>query len=85
MTNAEQPKPNISVLINTVRIVGAVFMLASVVIGFNAGGLAAAAGVSDETVRWIVGAVLFAAGMIDFFVFPVIIARKVVNKPDSQA
>jgi hypothetical protein len=59
----------IAILTVIVRGVGALFMLAAPVIGYNFGGIAEKFGF-DEGTSEIVGVALLVIGLVDFFVMP---------------
>lgn len=61
-------------VITIIRATGAMLMLGGVALGFDAGGAATAIGMGGPTAPYIGGA-LFMAGLADFFVVPIVLAR----------
>ncbi len=64
------------------RVLGAVFVIAGMVVGLDLGGLSTAGGLNDgseDSIHQIFGGLLALVGLIDFFVLPVFF-KKLADK-----
>jgi len=67
-----------NLVLNTVRVIGAAFMLAGTACVFNLGGLASALGIADGQTEKILGGILFIIGILDYLVIPPLLERKIL-------
>ena len=74
MSDAPQLKKTL--IIGYIRAIGAILMLAGVAFVFNLAGIASGIGLTDGLTAEVIGGVLFVTGIADFFILPVILAKK---------
>lgn len=87
MSETQQPEQKARVIkscTNTARVTGAVLMLAGVACFFNLGGIADVVGLADGETEKILGGSMFLIGIIDFFVVPGILAKRLEDNRNSQ-
>lgn len=80
----EEKAKQVSVAANAVKGMGAVLILAAPLIAFNVFGLADAIGMRDGFIEYVLGAALLVAGLVDFFVVPIILTRAAAPKDGDK-